>query len=306
MNRKGPKPKNRVFPSTSNTVANLVRVAKNVGIDRQAIEDDVEYLLYHFISKPNQSFSDFDDLWNELHFNYVHFACLKREFRESYLNAFFTSFLDHFSSPLPSVKCAVLFSLYFLYISQPSVWGKMKIRVTKDIYNALFQFYYESILKEKHPEAALIFEKLRDMEAFCYVAEQEPETHHLKVTVEFEKSMNLKHQLRDFKRKLIENDPLHYCFDDSSRLKNEFLTLANQYQKLKEELFCTPQATIATQHLVKQRLNVNEKRPKLLRKVLLNSDIAQNETEILKRITRTGQQMLNTKRRRLQEKKSSF
>ena len=38
------------FPSTSLKAANLVRVSKTVGIGRQAIDDDVEYLLYHFIS----------------------------------------------------------------------------------------------------------------------------------------------------------------------------------------------------------------------------------------------------------------
>lgn len=38
------------FPSTSLKAANLVRVSKTVGIARQAIDDDVEYLLYHFIS----------------------------------------------------------------------------------------------------------------------------------------------------------------------------------------------------------------------------------------------------------------
>jgi hypothetical protein len=41
--------KNR-FPSTTLKASSLVRVAKTVGIDRHAIEHDVEVLLYHFIS----------------------------------------------------------------------------------------------------------------------------------------------------------------------------------------------------------------------------------------------------------------
>lgn len=38
------------FPKTSLKAANLVQVGTHVGILRDAIDDDVEYLLYHFRS----------------------------------------------------------------------------------------------------------------------------------------------------------------------------------------------------------------------------------------------------------------
>lgn len=38
------------FPNTTLKAANLVPVSKNVGILRDAIDDDVEYLLYQFRS----------------------------------------------------------------------------------------------------------------------------------------------------------------------------------------------------------------------------------------------------------------
>ena len=38
------------FPKTSLKVAKLIHVDKTVGILRDAIEDDVEYLLHHFRS----------------------------------------------------------------------------------------------------------------------------------------------------------------------------------------------------------------------------------------------------------------
>jgi hypothetical protein len=28
------------------------------------------------------------------------------------------------------IRCAVIFSLYFMYMSQPAIWGKNRIRVT--------------------------------------------------------------------------------------------------------------------------------------------------------------------------------
>lgn len=49
--------KNR-FPSTTLKASSLVRVAKTVGIDRHAIEHDVEFLLYHFISVKYQDRSN--------------------------------------------------------------------------------------------------------------------------------------------------------------------------------------------------------------------------------------------------------
>lgn len=83
------------------------------------------------MQNPTQTFQDFDKLWHELHFNHVHFACVKREFRVNYMNAFYKSFLDYFPSKITSIKSGIIFSLYFMYISQPAIWGKNRIRVTK-------------------------------------------------------------------------------------------------------------------------------------------------------------------------------
>lgn len=58
-----------------------------------------------------------------------------------------------------------------------------------DIYNDLFKFYVESIQKDKNEEAALIFDKLRNMQAFLFVAEQEPETRYTYEKVEFENAI---------------------------------------------------------------------------------------------------------------------
>ncbi|KAI7904069.1 small nuclear RNA activating complex, subunit SNAP43-domain-containing protein [Cokeromyces recurvatus] len=278
----------------------LVRVAKTAGIDRHSIEDDVEYILYHFISRPNQTFKDFDDLWNELHFNFVHFACVKREFRAIFMDAFFASFLFHFSSPLVSVKCAVLFSIYFLYMTQPSVWGKNRIRVTKELFSQLFDFYVESIQSEENIEAALIFDKLRTMEAFLFVGEQEQDPFQVQERIEFSKVIAMNESLHDLKKKKINNDVLNLCSE--SHLK-EFKNLAKEYDAAKKELYYTPQATLATQKMLKETLNVKETRRRLLQNVLLANTFAKDETEAMKRIIGSGQQMLNSKRRKLERKK---
>ncbi|KAI9483195.1 MAG: small nuclear RNA activating complex, subunit SNAP43-domain-containing protein [Benjaminiella poitrasii] len=277
----------------------LVRVAKKVGIDQSAIENDVEYILYCFISRPNQSFNDFDDLWNKLHFHFVHFACVKREFRATFMDAFFASFLDHFSSPLTSIKCGVLFSIYFLYITQPNIWGKNRIRVTKDLFSQLFDFYVESIRSESNIEAALIFDKLRNMEAFLFVAEQEQDPFKVQERIEFDKVIGVDKKLRELKRKKIDNDPLKLCSESDLE---EFSNLAKTYQVAKRETYHTPQATLATQRMLKETLNVKETRIRLLQNVLLANSFTKDETDTMKRILNLGQQMLNSKRRKLEGK----
>ncbi|KAL0142187.1 small nuclear RNA activating complex, subunit SNAP43-domain-containing protein [Mucor lusitanicus] len=274
------------FPSTPLEASSLVRVSKTVGISRRAIEDD----------HPTQTFHDFDRLWHELHFNHVHFACVKREFRANYMNAFYKSFLDYFPSSIPSMKSGVLFSLYFMYISQPAIWGKNRIRVTRDIYRSLFDFYVESIDTDTNIEAALIFDKLRESEAFLFVEEQDPDGRLIDEKVEFRKAIEMNQRLQDFKNTKMNNDPIKLCSSDSL---NEYKQLALEYQQAKRETFYTPQATSAMKQAVKETANIVETRPRLLRNFLLNSTLGQDETNIVNQVKRTGQQLLNSKRRKL-------
>jgi hypothetical protein len=50
------KPIRSRFPKTSLKAANLVHVGKSVGILRDAIDDDVEFILYHFRSVSKLTF----------------------------------------------------------------------------------------------------------------------------------------------------------------------------------------------------------------------------------------------------------
>ncbi|KAK4519188.1 H/ACA snoRNP pseudouridylase subunit [Mucor velutinosus] len=290
------KPSKSRFPSTPLEASSLVRVSKTVGISRRAIEDDVEYLLYHFISHPTQTFHDFDRLWHELHFNHVHFACVKREFRANYMNAFYKSFLDYFPSTITPMKSGVLFSLYFMYISQPAIWGKNRIRVTRDLYHNLFEFYVESIDTDTNVEAALIFDKLRESEAFLFVEEQDPDGCFTEEKIEFRKAIEMNQRLEDFKKTKMNSDPIKLCSND---LLNEYKQLALEYQQAKRETFYTPQATSAMKQTLKETANIVETRPRLLRNFLLNSTLGQDETDIVQQVKRTGQQLLNSKRRKI-------
>ncbi|KAI8344875.1 small nuclear RNA activating complex, subunit SNAP43-domain-containing protein [Choanephora cucurbitarum] len=288
--------KNR-FPSTALEVTNLVRISKTVGIDRHAIEKDVEFLLYQFISQPNQTFSDFDDLWHTLKFSHVHFACVQREFRENYMNAFFSCFLDHFESKIPLVQSAVLFSIYLLYLSQPTVWGKHRIRVTQGLYTALFEFYHQSIMSETNVEAALIFDQLRTREAFLFVAEETLDKDVYQTKQEFVKPIQMNHELESLKKLSMTHHPLQLCSESSLA---DYRRIADEYQLAKQKTFSTPQAALAAQQKLKETTRVVEKRPRLLQNVFLTTTLAEDETNTMKHIIQSSQQFLNAKRRKLE------
>ncbi|KAI8638069.1 hypothetical protein BD408DRAFT_423524 [Parasitella parasitica] len=212
------------------------------------------------------------------------------------MNAFYKSFLDYFPSNIVSLKIGVIFSLYFMYISQPAIWGKNRIRVTKDIYHCLFEFYVQSIDTDTNVEAALIFDKLKNTEAFLFVQEQDPDSHFTEEKIEFKKAIEMNHKLREFKRKKIDNDPIDVCSDGKL---DDYTLLALEYQNAKRETFYTPQAASAMKRTLKEAANVVEARPKYLRNFLLNSTLGHDEMDIVNQVKRAGQQMLNSKRRKL-------
>ncbi|KAI9269667.1 small nuclear RNA activating complex, subunit SNAP43-domain-containing protein [Helicostylum pulchrum] len=288
------------FPKTSLKAVNLVSVEKTAGILKDAIDDDVEYLLVQFRSKPNYGFEDFDNVWNELHFSLVHFACVKRSFRATFMDAFYSSVLDFIHSPSPIFKSGAIFALYFLYISQPAIWGKNRIRVSTETWKLLFNFYVDSIKNDTNIEAALIFDKLRKLGAFIFVENEKINRYLLQESIEFERAIKMLDELHQVRVQRIKNEAIDLCIN--SRLSSIEQT-AEEYQRLKKETFYTPQATIATQRHLKETLNVTENRTRLLQNVLLNSTLANDETKTMKRMKGLHQQMWNSKRRKLEDEK---
>ncbi|KAG2230538.1 small nuclear RNA activating complex, subunit SNAP43-domain-containing protein [Thamnidium elegans] len=291
------------FPKTSLKAVNLVSVEKAAGILKDAIDDDVEYLLVQFRSKPYHRFEDFDNVWNELHFSLVHFVCVKRSFRATFMDAFYSSVLDFLRSPSPIFKSGTIFALYFLYISQPAIWGKNRIRVSTETWNLLFNFYVESIKNDTNIEAALIFDKLRKLGAFVFVENEKINRYLLQESMEFARAIKMLDELHEVRVQRIKNEAIDLCINSGL---SSIERTAEDYQRAKKETFCTPQATIATQRHLKETLNVTENRTRLLQNVLLNSTLANDETETMKRIRGLHQQMWNSKRKKLEDEKKEL
>lgn len=83
----------------------------------------------------------------------------------------------------------------------------------------------------------------------------------------------------------------------------EYEQLASLYQSSKNEVFYTKQATKATQAMFKEKANVIEKRPRLLQNVMMNSTLAQEESDTIELIHQSSEQMLQLKRRKLTEER---
>lgn len=88
-------------------------------------------LISLFAQKQSHTFHDFEDVWNELQFSLIHYSCLYKEYRNVYLNTFYTCALEYMHSPSDIYRSGAIFALYFLYHSQPQVWKKAPIRVDK-------------------------------------------------------------------------------------------------------------------------------------------------------------------------------
>lgn len=188
--------------------------------------------------------------------------------------------------------------LYFLHISQPKIWGKVRIRVSKQTWKLLLDFYRESIEKDTNIEAVHIFDKLRELGAFIFVHEEKVKQYFLPERSEFEREIKMLDALHELKMKRIEGEAVDSCINPELE---ELHNIATEYQSVKRETFCTPQASIATQKNLKETLNVTENRPRLLQNVLLNSTLAHDETENMKRISSKVQQMWNSKKRKLED-----
>lgn len=140
------------------------------------------------------------------------------------MSAFYAYTLDYLASPSDLYTSAVLFTLYFLYFSQPAVWDKISIRVNisklrhksysllstymcrVDTWTRLFDFYAESIEKEQNMEAAFVFDKLRKQEAFVFVAEEKVDSSSMQEREEFKEARSLLDKLHEAHLESIKND----------------------------------------------------------------------------------------------------
>ncbi|CEG63364.1 hypothetical protein RMATCC62417_00517 [Rhizopus microsporus] len=169
-------------------------------------------------------------------------------------------------SPSDVYRSGAIFALYFLYHSQPQVWKKVPIRVDKDTWSRLFDFYAESIKHDKNIEAALIFDKLRSQNAFSFTAEQVFDPTSIQEREEFKDARLILDKLHALHIENIKNDTLAKCLDTDT-----YNAILSKYSDAKRKALATPQLTVVTQAMMKEKLRIRETKPARLRNFMTNT-----------------------------------
>ncbi|CAO3626415.1 unnamed protein product [Cunninghamella blakesleeana] len=207
------------------------------------------------------------------------------------MNTLYQSVLDHFDCSVDKVKFGVIYTLYFLYCSQPSIWELHDIRVTIEMWIKLFDFYTLCCEKDEkeYAQAALVFKKLKDEKnAFSFVVQQKLETHNIFERKEKEESTNIIDEYKVLCNNKLSNDATSICYGaDSEGLDDVF----EAYRYIKDLAYSTPQATLATQQWLKNKMNFNENNLDQLQKVMVKHILRPGEPTLNDDIKETGRVM---------------
>ncbi|CAO3617163.1 unnamed protein product [Cunninghamella echinulata] len=207
------------------------------------------------------------------------------------MNTLYQSLLDHFASNLDNMKFGVIYALYFLFCSQPSIWETHHIRVTKDTWISLFDFYILCCEKDRkeYAQAAMIFKKLKDdKDAFVFVAKQKLETPNILEKKEKEECGSILAEYDELYKDKLRNDATSICYGSDSTQIGDLL---KSYQYIKELTYSTSHATLATQQWLNENVRVVENNLDQLQKVMIRNVLIPNDQVLNDSIKETGRSM---------------
>ncbi|KAI8065788.1 hypothetical protein BC940DRAFT_303593 [Gongronella butleri] len=187
------------------------------------------------------------------------------------MSALFSATLHFFASNVETMKFGVIYALYFLFQSQPAGWPTECIRVTREQWTSLFDFYIacgQRGLRE-HALVAYVFKQLKDeLGAFAFVMNEQVADASIFEIREKEPANTLIDEFHDFHASLLADDATTTCDNDVLR---ELQALNREYERVKTQACATPAATRVTQQWLKQTLSVDETNLRQLQRVMLKS-----------------------------------
>ncbi|KAI9271361.1 hypothetical protein BY458DRAFT_509768 [Sporodiniella umbellata] len=167
--------------------------------------------------------------------------------------AFYLYTLDYLESPLAVDHAAVVFALYYLYFTQPDIWRSIRIRVNAVTWAKLCQFYTTSIEQERHSEAALMFERLRQKEAFDFVVEERVDYALVQEREEFKDARELLRKLHQLHRERIRHGDTDVFLE-----VEHYQDLLQAYRDAKKRAQSTPQMTKLAQDAFEEKFHFKE------------------------------------------------
>ncbi|ORX56378.1 hypothetical protein DM01DRAFT_304243 [Hesseltinella vesiculosa] len=264
--------KDSTYPTSVYDAANSLIVSReNLAVPLTVVQYDIQHLLSSFLASPHHTFQDFDHVWNQLQFEHIHFGCFFREARPMFMNTLYTSTADFFCCNVDAMKFGVIYALYFLFCSQPSIWGKEYIRVTQERWTMMFDFYLVCAKdgRKEYAQAAVLFKRLKDeLCAFVFVANETLQMGSVFEIQEKERAVMLLDSIQDTQKSILQDDVTATCNND---IMAKIKQLNDKYQQLKAEACASPQATLATQQWVKQTANGNQTNQRHLQRTMVRN-----------------------------------
>ncbi|KAI8149469.1 hypothetical protein BJV82DRAFT_124358 [Fennellomyces sp. T-0311] len=154
------------------------------------------------------------------------------------MQGYYDEILEYFSSELQYIRIGAIYALYCVFTSQPPDGNQCSIRVARDRWQTMFQFYIAGATGDKeHASATFAFKQLLDQDAFVHVIQTRLETSSFFEIEEMRSTRELLDEFDTMRRRRIAQDVISACRPDAGRLSE----LLDKYQEAKRIACMTPQ-----------------------------------------------------------------
>ncbi|KAF9084119.1 Small nuclear RNA activating complex, polypeptide 1, 43kDa [Mortierella sp. AD031] len=150
-----------------------ISLAKSA-IFTSALRSDIYGLMKEYKEKESTEYPPFAAIWKDRQFSLIHFACREIQSRDVFIAGLSEIFFQYLSSKETfPVHAGAVYGLYLVYSTQPTNFKKIPIRLTSSAWHFL-ESVYKQAFERKATDLIYIIRKLRNSNAFVYVAQEEP------------------------------------------------------------------------------------------------------------------------------------
>ena len=135
-----------------------------------SIKNDIWKVLNSSCLSKITTFDAFNSLLISSGFNFIHYACLENSHRVIFINFLYLQSLQYSLDSYSRI--ASIFSLYYIYFSQPTCFDKVYIRIKPDSFKSLHDIALDLVHQELF-EPVLAFNRLLDDKAFMFVKQDD-------------------------------------------------------------------------------------------------------------------------------------
>lgn len=92
---------------------------------------DISNIFARYYQENSQlpTYKQFESFWIQHNFSYLHYCCLVPEQRPFFMQLLFGTLLSHLNEDSASC-CLIIYSLFLIFKTQPSIWKREKIFIT--------------------------------------------------------------------------------------------------------------------------------------------------------------------------------